>query len=371
MVFAKTIDGGTGTYLSNLLETKKLLENQINISVAALEEPIYMERSNEEFYYMKQRDYSFDKYSFSFKNIFDFIKEFIWIKKIINNEVPDIILGIDVNCNIHTGLHKLLFRKNFKTIFTTTSDLKGNLEQRSTKFLMIILKKVIGFFYSRSDSLICVSKELSNSLKSFLGINYHIITILNGLEHINTANINSGLSNNIIVTVARLDKQKDHMTLLIAFELIIKDFKNAHLWIVGDGPLKEELKLFVKKRNLDSNVVFWGWRKNLEEIFLKSDVFVLSSRREGFPYALIGAMSFGLPVICTDTPYGPREILNDGKYGFIVPMGGYIELKDAIINLLQNSAVYNKYSHLAYERSRNFTSERMVNEYANEIKRLV
>jgi glycosyltransferase involved in cell wall biosynthesis len=371
LIFAKTLDGGTGTYLNTLLKIRDITNKEFIISVAALEKPVYMQQSGDEFNFMKKRDYSLDKYSFSYKNLSGFIKEFFWFKKIILEEKPDIILAVDVNCNIHTGLNKFLCRKNFKTIFTTHSDLDGNLDQKSTKFLKFLLKKNISFFYNRADLNICVSKDLSNSLVSNFGIKSKSITIFNGLELPGSHKEIFEPGNNRILSVARLDKQKDHLTLLKAFELVTNKIKNAYLLLVGDGPLKNELINFVTKNNFDKNVEFVGWQNDIKNFFLDSDIFVLSSNREGFPYALIEAMSFGLPVVCTDTPYGPREILDGGKYGYLIPMRDHIKMKEAILELLENEENYKKYSQLAFERSRLYTSERMVKEYANVIKDLV
>jgi glycosyltransferase involved in cell wall biosynthesis len=371
LIFAKTIDGGTGTYLTNLLSIKKIINDKVLVSVAVLEKPIFVQTSNEDFHYMKKRDYSLDKYSFSYKNLTDFIKEFFWFKKILRLEKPSIILAVDVNCNIHTGLNKFLCRKNFKTIFTTHSDLDGNLDQKSTKVLKLILKRFISFLYNRSDILVSVSTDLANSLRSNFGIRKNIVTIFNGLGIINSSPQKSKPESNIILTVARLDNQKDHFTLLKAFELLIREIDNVSLWFVGDGPLMKELKRYVKENNIEKNVEFLGWQNNVKEFFLNSDIFILSSNREGFPYALIEAMSFGLPVVCTDTPYGPREILDDGKYGYLVPMKDHIKMKEVMKNLLENRKTYLKFSHLAVERSNHFTSERMINDYANEIRKLL
>ena len=156
-----------------------------------------------------------------------------------------------------------------------------------------------------------------------------------------------------------------------AFELINKELKDTYLWIVGDGPLKNELMLFVKKNCLEKNVTFLGWQENLDEYFSEADIFALSSRREGFPYALIEAISFGLPVVCTDTQYGPKEILEDGKYGFLVPMYSYIQIKEAILELLKKPEVYTKFSKLALERSRSFTTDRMTKQYLDEIDKIL
>lgn len=330
-----------------------------------------MPPTGKDFFYMKHRNYSVEKYSLSFKNLSDFIKELLWIKKIIRKENPDIIIAMDVNCNIHTGLVRLFYRKKLKTIFITTSDLRGNLDQRSTRSLKLILNRIISFFYNRSDLIISVSEDLAENLRSSFRIRKNISTIFNGSEIIKPPTKKVRSENNIILTVARLDKQKDHPTLLKAFKLLNKEISNAELWLVGDGPLMRGLKQYVKENNLEASVKFYGWQNNLIEFFLKSDIFVLSSNREGFPYALIEAMSFGLPFACTNSPFGPREILEDGKYGYLVPMKDHNKMKESIKNLLENRATYLKFSQLAIERSSHFTSERMICNYVNEIRKLL
>ena len=82
-------------------------------------------------------------------------------------------------------------------------------------------------------------------------------------------------------------------------------------------------------------------------------------------------MSFGLPVVCTDTHFGPKEILDDDKYGYLVPMNDHIKMKEALQTLFENKELFAKYSRLAKERSRVFTSDRMVNKYAIQIKKLL
>ena len=95
----------------------------------------------------------------------------------------------------------------------------------------------------------------------------------------------------------------------------------------------------------------------------RSDVFVFSSKREGFGYVLLEAMSQGLPVISSNTPYGPSEILNNGKYGIIVPVGNVALLKKAILKLLIEDKVYKNYSKKSIERSIFFSKDKMINDY--------
>ena len=160
LILVKTIDGGTGTQLKYILKIKQIMREELTVSVAALERPIFMQQSDESFQFLKSRDYSLKQYSLSIKNIINFIREFFWVRNVFRLEKPDLVMSMDINCNIYSGLYKLLFRKNHSTIFITTSDLKGNLVQRSTKILSGILKRVLNYFYNKSDMVICVAISL-------------------------------------------------------------------------------------------------------------------------------------------------------------------------------------------------------------------
>lgn len=371
LILVKTIDGGTGTQLKYILKIKQIIKEELTVSAVALERPIFMQQSDESFQFLKSRDYSLQRYSFSIKNIINFIKEFSWVTNKIRRENPDLVMSMDINCNIYSGLYKLLYRKNHRTIFITTSDLKGNLVQRSTKILGRILKGVINYFYNKSDLIICVSKTLSQSLKTDFEIKARIVTIYNGLDSIISTERDKPTDSNIILMVSRLDKQKDHLTLIKAFSLFEKEVENTQLWLIGDGPIKNELQAFVDANDLNKKVFLYGWQNNLKQYFLNSDVFVLSSIREGMPYALIEAMRYGLPVVCTDTPFGPAEILEEGKYGCLIPMRDHIGLYRSLKNLLTERKTYSKYSRLALERSKLFSAEKMINDYINEIRNLL
>ena len=122
-----------------------------------------------------------------------------------------------------------------------------------------------------------------------------------------------------ILNVGSLKIQKDHFNLIEAFSLL-KIKNNCKLLIIGNGPLKNKLKKYVKSKNLDKKVVFIDFKSNLQRYYETADLFVSSSKWEGFSNVIVESLSYGLSVVSTDCKSGPSEILKKGKYGDLVPI---------------------------------------------------
>jgi glycosyltransferase involved in cell wall biosynthesis len=123
----------------------------------------------------------------------------------------------------------------------------------------------------------------------------------------------------VFVTAGRLVPIKDHETLLRALALYRRQ-DNGRLLILGAGPLRERLGSLVDELQLGEAVDFLGYQENPLPYFRQADAFVLSSYAEGFGNVLVEAMGCGTPVIATNCEHGPAEILDDGRYGMLVPV---------------------------------------------------
>jgi glycosyltransferase involved in cell wall biosynthesis len=124
----------------------------------------------------------------------------------------------------------------------------------------------------------------------------------------------------VFVAAGRLRPQKDFPTLLHAFSRV-RATRPARLFILGEGPERAELEALVQRLGVAGDVSLPGAVSNPYAYMARATAFVLSSRWEGLPTVLIEALSCGVPVIATDCPSGPREILADGSYGALVPVG--------------------------------------------------
>jgi len=140
----------------------------------------------------------------------------------------------------------------------------------------------------------------------------------------------------VILGVGRLEPQKDFQTLLRAFRKV-RNEKELRLIILGEGEQREELESLVQCLSLSGDVEMPGFVSNPFSYMANSDLFVLSSKFEGLGNVLIEAMATGCPVVSTDCPNGPSEILEGGRWGRLVPVGDEKELAAAILESLGES----------------------------------
>ncbi|VAX34860.1 hypothetical protein MNBD_UNCLBAC01-1102 [hydrothermal vent metagenome] len=167
----------------------------------------------------------------------------------------------------------------------------------------------------------------------------------------------------LIGIVARLSIEKDHKTLIKAFQRIAESSMDVKLLIIGDGQLKENLKSLVKKLNIENKVKFLGFRKDIPELINILDLFVLSSTMEGVSLTLLEAMAAGKPVIATNVGGNP-EVVVDGDTGLLVPSGDPKKMAEAIIKILSDKELAAQMGNAGRKRVEKFFSlEKMVDKY--------
>ena len=136
-----------------------------------------------------------------------------------------------------------------------------------------------------------------------------------------------------ILAVGSLKNEKNYFVLLRAFALLGRF--EARLMFVGDGELQQDLLSLAKLLGVADQVIFAGFHFDPAPFYATADLFVLSSDYEGFGNVIVEALSFGLPVVSTDCPSGPAEILDHGRYGRLVPVGDATALAAAIDSALK------------------------------------
>lgn len=139
-----------------------------------------------------------------------------------------------------------------------------------------------------------------------------------------------------IVTVGSMKAQKNHSLLLHAFAQMNRP--DARLMFVGDGKGRAELLDLAEELGIANRVILAGFHSDPTPFYKTADVFVLSSNYEGFGNVIVEAMACGTPVVSTNCPSGPSEILEGGKYGRLVPVGDIEAMADAITATLDDPA---------------------------------
>ena len=170
----------------------------------------------------------------------------------------------------------------------------------------------------------------------------------------------------VILAAGRLDGVKDYPTMIRAFAVLARR-QTCRLVILGEGPLRKRLENLVQELHLDDRVALPGWVANPYAFMSRASLFVLSSLHEGLSMVLVEAMACGCPCVSTDCPTGPREILQDGDTGTLVPVGDETALAEAMERALDRPPD----ASLLQRRAADFSVERAVEAYERLLVTLV
>ena len=200
-------------------------------------------------------------------------------------------------------------------------------------------RRSLAWIYPRADAIIAASTGVADDLSAYTGIPAAKIqtiffpTITANLEEkasqpVNHAWLSPG-NIPVVMGVGRLTQQKDFGTLIRA-ACLLRAARPVRLIILGEGEERARLETMAQELGLADDVDLPGFVDNPYAYLRRAAVFVLSSLWEGLPNSLIEAMACGCPVVSTDCPSGPREILDGGRYGHLAPVGNPYSLAEAI-----------------------------------------
>lgn len=275
---------------------------------------------------------------------------FLKIRNIIKENNIDTVVSAKDYINIITILACISTVNRPKCIISVRADVRS-IAAESKNYRDRIIPIIIPFIYPLASHVITVSKHLESEIRKSLKFRKSIVeTIYNPIIDENfydmaAKNISHPwLSANsdvneipVVVSVGRLESQKDYPTLLKAMRLL-NDFKPVRCIIIGSGSKEEELKNLVGFLELDNNVDFLGNIANPLPYIRNADIFVLSSLYEGLPTVIVEALALGKTVVSTDCPTGPAELLSTGDAGILVPISDPEALADAINNAMTKRA---------------------------------
>jgi glycosyltransferase involved in cell wall biosynthesis len=295
----------------------------------------------------------------------------IYLVRYLRRHKPKKLLSHLHRANRIVLLAKLLARVETEIfIVEHTTASVANKEYRFIEKILINISHK--YLYPLATKILHVSKGAASDLEKLLGVNEGYVGVIynpvvNRSEMENTSTIvphewmKAG-SIPVILSVGRLIDSKGYDILLTAFKKVIETIK-CRLLILGDGPLRSKLQTNIVDMGLSEIVSLQGNVNNVYDYMTHASVFVLSSRREALPTALIEAMACGCPVVSTDCKNGPAEILQDGKYGILVPVNDPGKMAIAIIQTLRNPI--NK--GVLKNRAIDFSVDKSVDRYCDVI----
>ena len=264
------------------------------------------------------------------------------IIKYLYETKPDIIISAEDHLNTVVLLSAILTRSDAKILVSsrvTPFDTYSN--KIFTK--RWILKHFMNLVERRADALICVSKDMIEQYKTIFKNSrhqciYNVVKDRHSEERIAEEVDESWLINKtspVIVSAGRLAPEKGYPDLIMAVKELSKT-QDIKLIMLGEGPMRKEIEDLIEKENLSSMVNLVGFQDNPLKYYSKADVFVLSSYVEGLPNVLVEAMMCGCTPVSTDCPTGPREVLQNERYGYLVPMADPMAMAEGIKKALKN-----------------------------------
>jgi len=287
------------------------------------------------------------------------------LRKILKNEKPSVTISVIRQSNIVLGLAS----KNLQCfkIFREANPF-DNMRNKNwlIKFFTI---KLVQNLYPEAKKIICNSIDTQRSLKKFTGLNFINSTVIGNPVLASKINLKTIKKPNepwfrnskikVILGAGRFVAQKNFASLIKGFSLALKTNKYLRLIIIGKGPEQQNCKKLVLQMNIKNFVKFPGFTNNFFGYMKYSRLFVLSSLWEGFGNVMIEAMAVGTPVIATNCPGGPKEILGNGKVGHLINNFHPKAISKAIKNQLSKK----KNKKLIIKRANMYSASEIIPKY--------
>lgn len=308
----------------------------------------------------------------------DSVKFVYKYNRFLKNKKIDISISFLAFPNLINGIIAGL-NKSVKTIISERGFPSDNV---SSKLSLYTSKMFYPILYNRCDLLFSNSVHINKDLKDNFGVKIPMEVIYNPIEipestiEPKVLNIKTDVLK--VITAGSLIKRKNQVMVIRAIKASAFKYNFS---ILGDGDLQGFLQSEISDANLDERIFLKGIVKNVNNYFLKSHCFVLSSFTEGFPNALIEAMAIGLPSISTNCLSGPLELLNEneeinikngdfflGKYGLLVNNDDHIGLSRALDYFHKNPEERERFSKLSLKRSKEYQLENIYAKFKNFIQ---
>lgn len=283
------------------------------------------------------------------------------LARVLKNIQPDVIFSALGHANISAVIANMVSRTNTRVIISERSTI-SNAPLFSGGIKSNINKVIYKFFYLRSDGIVAISNGVKEDLIKTLSIPENKISVIynpaypENTEQVIPINYSKLLNNKktkFLITVGRLEKAKDFLTLLKSISLIRSS--PIHLFILGEGSERPLLEKYIIENNLSGIVTLLGFVEKPCRWLKSADLYLCSSAWEGFGNSIVEAMACGLPIVSTNC-VGPKEILGDLTK--LVPVGDEVLMAKAILNALQGQK-----TDIFKDRAKHFSIDKISEQY--------
>ncbi|RKQ34313.1 glycosyltransferase [Oceanobacillus halophilus] len=219
----------------------------------------------------------------------------------------------------------------------------------------------------RHSAVVVLTNEQLKHINNQIGIFDNLYQIPHSVN-LKKNNNNLTRDNNKIVVISRFVEIKRIIDILKAFLIVSKVYPEAKLELWGTGEEKRMYQEFIDENNLNQSVKIMGYTSKPHEVFHSAGFSVITSKYEGFGMTILESLSNGTPVIAYDFNYGPRELINNGLNGFVVPNGDIESLADKMEYLVKNKEILNSFSKQAQQDVKKFDIELIKSKWVSLIE---
>ena len=216
----------------------------------------------------------------------------------------------------------------------------------------------VNHFSKKFDILVALNQQDADDWAKHLKT-----TVITNMVHINNNGINSSLKNKRVIFAGRYSMEKGIFDLYKIWEIVYQKHPDWRLDLYGSGPLHDILE--AKAKELDINIFVNKSTDNIFEKYRESSIFTLCSVFEAFGLVIPEAMSCGLPVVSFDCPFGPQQIITDGKDGFLVPNRDIRLFANRICNLIESEELRKKIGQEAVQTAKRYAPEKIIQQWMN------
>ncbi|PLC51925.1 glycosyl transferase [Pollutimonas subterranea] len=274
------------------------------------------------------------------------LTSFFALAEYLRRERPAAMLSAMNYVNVVAVWARVLSRSNTRLVLSEHANLSQAMADTSG-LISKVLPWLMKISYRSADAIVAVSDGVADDLAATLGYARDAVSTRHNPIEIDELAIKSRVAIDhpwfadgeppVIIGVGRLSKEKDFPTLIKAFNQLRKTTQ-CRLVILGEGGERLLLESLKDASPYSADILLAGFQENPYNWMHHASVFVLSSRREGFGNVLVEAMACGTPVVSTACPSGPEEILEQGRWGRLVPVGEADALANAIIGTLADAS---------------------------------
>ena len=284
----------------------------------------------------------------------------IELQQTVNSINPDILIGVgyrlaDIVCSIKCQAAKII-ESHESRLYTKSPLLLKRKSLLFTIYTIINRRFYLNTVEKKADAVVTLTKEDAQEWRKAKRVK--IIPNFSIMPISNRANCESKR----VIAVGRLEWQKGYDRLICIWKLVCHEHPDWQLDIFGEGTLDTKLKTGIQKAGL-SNVTIHPFTQNITQEYASSSICVLTSRFEGFSLVLLEAMRHGLPCISFNCPYGPKDLIDDKRSGYVIENDNIEQFAEKLNFLIENIDVRKKFSEVAVMKSSNYDVDKIMNSW--------